>query len=235
MSDEQLLPEALRARPRDAPGLAWTAANAYAPFSPSGRPGLLGSLLRSLAGVLAAAQLIFYLPIVVISIGLGSLARRDRHALILVRTSAPLSAKSLGVGVGAAAAGLGALLLMLVLRARAWIALGVFAWYEAGTLWIRTCAHGSLRPRREQLKRSGALVLDVGLYAAHPRGQGHGPRLLAELLPAVPPEATLLVTAATPELAALYRSDHGFTSFDAEHPNLLERAPTILHRPAMQD
>ena len=74
-------------------------------------------------------------------------------------------------------------------------------------------------------------MLDVALYAAHPRGQGHGRRLLTVLLPVMPPTATLLAVAGSDELAKTYIESYRFTRYDPERPYLLERPPTSRPEP----
>jgi len=52
---------------------------------------------------------------------------------------------------------------------------------------------------------------------------------VAELLAVLPAEATPIATAAPAQLAELYRDAYGFSSYHAEHPQLLERRPALGH------
>ena len=206
----ELLPAQLRARLRDAPGLAWTVANAYTP-APAPRPGPRGVALRVLTSIWVSPRLMHYVPLVAVAIWTGGLARIDRHAPVLVDRDAPVTPSS--VASLAAAVTVPAVFVFLVLwslsvsagqvQATA-VVLGAVIMLDVATVILVRRAHGSTGPRRKELELTGAQVPDVALYAAHPRGQGHGRRLLSALLPVMPPTATLLAVAGSDDLAKAY-------------------------------
>lgn len=111
------------------------------------------------------------------------------------------------------------------------VVLGAVIMLDVATVILVRRAHGSTGSRRRELELTGAQVLDVALYAAHPRGQGHGRRLLIALLPVMPPTATLLAVAGSDELAKTYIESYRFTRYDPERPYLLECPPTSRPEP----
>lgn len=153
-------------------------------------------MLRGLASVWGALRLVIYLPLVLGLLGTKGLACRDRHALVLV--SKPGTPSLVSVGWLA----LSATLAVTPVSAsyycpQAWgplcVLLGSLFAFEAAAMLYRGRGRGSTRARRKELGK--AQLLGVTWYAAHPRGEGHGPRLLDGLLTHVPASATLLVTA----------------------------------------
>ncbi|MBC7374026.1 MAG: hypothetical protein H7323_08565 [Frankiales bacterium] len=219
------IPPDLLARPQHVLGLAWTAAHAFAPYPPSKRPGVHGQLLRGFASVWAALCLVIYLPLVVGLLGTKGLACQTRHAFVLVSKSGTPSLVSVGwlaVGVGLAVTPVcAASVYFPQASAPSSVLLGSLVALEAAALLYRSRGRGNTRARRKELGK--AQLLGVTWYAAHPRGDGHGPRLLDGLFPHVPASATLLVVAANEQVAMTYRRDYGFVSYDPDHPLLLER------------
>lgn len=76
--------------------------------------------------------------------------------------------------------------------------------------------------------QSGEVLWLIELYAAHPTGQGHGGRLVDELVRNVPSDVWLMTAAASASLAEHYRTRYGFRSWDPDRPWLLERPPAGL-------
>ncbi len=239
------IPPHLRARPADVVPLAWTAAHAFAVGAVPRREGLLGGLLRVLGALWIAPRLIAYFPVVAAGVSMGSVARVDRHALLLVmpdgsqwRAGRVLAAAGVLV---IALAQVVLVLLALVLTAPTWIlyaALLLPVWLDVGgLLWRnrhRRAQLKALEHRQRTLESQGVAVHQLAMFAAHPRGRGdrrsgrpasprHGDRLVRQLLPHVPPTHKLLVLAVNQATANHYVTQYGFTRPALEHPLLLER------------
>ena len=183
-------------------------------------------MLRGLASVWAALRLVIYLPLVMGLLGTKGLACRDRHALVLVSKPGTPSLVSLGWLAFGATLAVTPVFAASYYFPQAWgplcVLLGSLFAFEAAAMLYRGRGRGSTRARRKELGK--AQLLGVTWYAAHPRGEGHGPRLLDGLLTHVPASATLLVTAANEQVAETHRRDYGFVSYDPDFPFLLERA-----------
>ncbi len=79
------LPTALRARLSEVPTLAWTVAQAYSAVPSVHRQGRTGAALRVMAAAWAVPSwLIMYLPLSLVGVRHGSLARRDPHAVVFI-------------------------------------------------------------------------------------------------------------------------------------------------------
>lgn len=77
----------------------------------------------------------------------------------------------------------------------------------------------------KQVAGQGHLVRTVALYAAHPRGEGHGSALLGVLVRQAPAGLWLLAAARDHGLGQMYSRRYGFQVWDQSRPLLLERPP----------
>lgn len=232
---KELLPWAVRPRLREVPVLAWTFAQSYSLLPwPGSRPGTSGAVLRALRTCWPVPLWItLWLPIVALLVQWGHLARRDRHAAVLIM---PFGQRPPARAVGAAVLWFVPLIVVVYV---------VPAWQQSAApftqiLVLLVCVDliglcrrafrvrgtGRLvRGRARLLLDRGVPVHLVGQYAAHPPRQGHGSALLDELLLAAPDDVWLLAGAASPVLAQRY-GRYGFRSWDPKNPLLLERRPS---------
>lgn len=177
------LPPALRARLREVPALAWTVAQAYSAVPFVRRQGRTGAALRVMVAAWAVPSwLIMYLPLSPVGVRHGCLARRDPHAVVFI-----LSPTERRVPLGPFAilcllwVLLSPLLLMyplaLVWPPLLWLppvpmigdVLGLASRHCSGRMRAgRGKRTSTLERRAGALAASGAAVLMVGLYAAHP-------------------------------------------------------------------
>jgi hypothetical protein len=102
---------------------------------------------------------------------------------------------------------------------------------DAATMaWRVSRAGQGTAARGKKLKQNGHNARIVSLYAAHPPHKGHGSVLLGQLVRCAPADVWLLVGAADPQIATLYRTNYDFRNWDPNQPLLLERPAATVRR-----
>ena len=160
----------------------------------------------------------------------GTAVRLDRHALVTVRPAGrPLATPGTACVFAGTQAVSGSLVIgPAVLFLPWWTIAALLAPTVLDLTGVALRANRIGRgtgPRAAQQAAGGDAVWLVELYAAHPPGQGHGGRLVDQLIVHDPDDVRLMTAAATPSLAAHYRSRYGFSSWDLTRALLLERPP----------
>lgn len=221
------LPVGLQPRLREVPALAWTVTRAFTAVPPANqtRPGPM-RLLSALWSV--PAFMFLYLPILLFSVWSGYVVRLDRRALLLVLPAGrALERVKLTVPFAWLLATAGPV--GLFAPGPMMVALGVPLVTDLAGVLVAACRAGpGSAGHAKQLAGQGHPVATVGLYAANPRGQGHGSALLDVLLEQAPAGLWLLATAREDALARLYISRYGFRVWDPSRPLLLERPPATV-------
>lgn len=227
--DDAGVPVSLQPRLREVPALAWTVAQAYSVLPAVHGQWPAGWVLRVMAAAwVVPAWLLLYLPVVLLCVCRGELARQDRHGVVIVQPTGRVLPPPRSTGL---------LLLWVVLTSSLLVVpVVVVSWLFAVTL-LPVAADGlgllhrvrrakgamsAARRRGKALTAAGMTVRTIGLYAAHPPRRGHGGALLEQLAACAPREVWLLAVAANPTLAQRYRR-FGFHPWDPHRPLLLER------------
>lgn len=227
-----VLPAALLPSRREAPGLAWTTAHAFSALPLVRQHGAAGALRLFHSVWVIPMWLIVWVPVIGLRIPRGEVARRDRHAVVLIAAPGNVDWRTvcqlLLYGFAVAAAPVGLLTLLHATRP-ALAGGGVLLLLtpvvaDAATMaWRVSRAGRGTAARGEKLRQNGQNVRIVSLYAAHPPHEGHGSALLEQLVGCAPADVWLLVAAADPQIAAHYRTAYDFRNWDPKQPLLLER------------
>lgn len=179
------LPAGLQPRLREVPALAWTVTRAFTAVPPANRtrPGPV-RLLSALWSV--PAFMVLYLPLLLFSVWSGRVVRLDRRALLLVLPAGwPLERVKLTVPFAWLLATAGPVGLFAPVPVM--VALGVPLVTDLAGVLVAACRAGpGSAGHAKQLAGQGHPVATVGLYAANPRGQGHGSALLDVLFEQAP-------------------------------------------------